>query len=273
MAICYRHPNVETYRSCSRCDRPSCSDCLVDAPVGFQCVECVKAVTPPAAARMAQSVKAQKNLTLASMPITKLLIAINALIFVAGQTKASWATDEKLGVIAFLLNAPFREYYRLVTSGFLHFSILHVAFNMYALWGLGMNLEARLGPKRFVLLYFTAMLGGSAGAMILEPSGLTGGASGAVFGLFGALAVALQSRGISIMKTSLGPVLLINFVLTFAIKGISKGGHVGGFIFGALCGLITLRPKKKENEFLDLALMLGLCAVAVGAALFFAGRA
>ena len=94
--------------------------------------------------------------------------------------------------------------------------------------------------------------------MLLDPRNLSGGASGAVFGLFGALAVALRARGISVMKSPLGPTLLINFVLTFAIPGISKGGHIGGFIFGAIAGYITLRPNKRgDTEWQDLG-ALGL---------------
>ncbi len=272
MAQCYRHPDVETYRICSRCERPSCSACLSEAPVGFQCVECVKKVTPKAAERVVRTARVNRNLALSAMPVTKLLIAINLMIFVLGKSGASWAQANNLGLAAPLIN-PLHEYYRLVSAGFLHYGFLHIALNMYCLWGLGLSLEERLGPKRYAAVYFVALLGGAAGALLLEPNGLTGGASGAVFGLFGALAVALQSRGISVMKSPLGPTLLINFVITFAVPGISKGGHVGGFIFGVIAGFITLRPNKRGNtEWQDLAALVAVGLFAIGLALLFAQR-
>lgn len=272
MAQCYRHPNVETYRICSRCERPSCSDCLSEAPVGFQCVECVKRVTPGATDRVVRTVKVNKRLALSAMPVTKVLIAVNVVIYIMGVSGAKWAQSEQLGVAGVFI-ANLHEYYRLVTSGFLHYGLLHLGFNMYCLWGLAQSLEERLGPKRFLGVYLVGLLGGSAGAMLVEPKGLTGGASGAVFGLFGALAVALQSRGISVLKSPLGPTLLINFFITFAIPGISKGGHVGGFIFGAIAGFVTLRPNKRgETEWQDLGALLVVAMIAVGLALAFAQR-
>ena len=272
MATCYRHPNVETFRICSRCDKPTCSDCLREAPVGFQCVECLKKATPTAAAKVQRGVRVNKNLALSSTPVTKMLIAVNVIVFVMGSAGAKWAGQENIGLASVLIN-PLGEYYRLVSSGFLHFGILHVAFNMYALWGLGQALEGRLGPKRFLAMYFVALLGGSAGALLLEPRGLVGGASGAVFGLFGALAVALRARGVSIMKTPLGPTLLLNFFLTFAIPGISKGGHVGGFLFGVIAGYITMRPNKRgDTEMADLGALVALGLAAIGFALLFAQR-
>jgi membrane associated rhomboid family serine protease len=272
MATCYRHPNVETFRTCGRCDRPTCSDCLRDAPVGFQCVECIRKVAPTAAAQVKRTVRVNKNLALSDLPVTKLLIAANLVVFVLGQAGAKWAQPGRLALASSLIS-PLGEYYRLVSAGFLHYGFLHIAFNMYALWGLGNALEGRLGPKRYFLLYFVALLGGSAGALALEPRALVGGASGAVFGLFGALAVALRSRGVSVMKSPLGPTLLINFFLTFAVPGISKGGHVGGFIFGAVAGYITLRPNKRgDTEWQDVGALLALGLVAVGLALFLAQR-
>ena len=272
MATCYRHPNVETFRICSRCEKPTCSDCLREAPVGFQCVECLRKATPSAAARVQRNVRANKNLALASFPVTKALIALNAVVFILGQAGSEWAQPRRLGLAAALIN-PGGEYYRLITAGFLHYGFLHIAFNMYALWGLGQALEARLGPKRFLALYVVALLGGSAGALLLEPNSLVGGASGAVFGLFGALAVALRARGVSIMKTPLGPTLLLNFFLTFAIPGISKGGHVGGFVLGVIAGFITLRPNKRgDTEWQDLGALAALGLAIIGCALFFAQR-
>jgi len=135
------------------------------------------------------------------------------------------------------------EWYRLISSGFLHYGLLHVGMNMFLLWQLGQLLEPALGRGRFALLHFAAMLGGSAGALALSPNALTGGASGAVFGLMAAAAVGLHQRGINPMKTGIGATLVLNLLITFAIPGISVGGHVGGALMGAAVGYAMLEPR------------------------------
>jgi membrane associated rhomboid family serine protease len=141
------------------------------------------------------------------------------------------------------------EWYRLITSGFLHFGILHIAMNMYMLFQLGKLLEPPLGRLRYGLLYFACLLGGSLGVLVLEGSstGLHGGASGAVFGLMGAAAIGMQRRGINIFQTGLGATLMINLLLTFTIPGISIGGHIGGIVMGAICGSIMLPPPHQKQ--------------------------
>jgi len=139
------------------------------------------------------------------------------------------------------------EWYRLISSGFLHYGLLHVGMNMFLLWQLGQLLEPALGRGRFALLYFAAMLGGSTGALALSPNALTGGASGAVFGLMAAAAVGLHQRGINPMKTGIGATLLLNLLITFAIPGISVGGHLGGALMGAAVGYAMLEPRWNRN--------------------------
>jgi membrane associated rhomboid family serine protease len=135
------------------------------------------------------------------------------------------------------------EWYRIVTSGFLHFGLLHIGMNMLLLWQLGQLLEPTLGQWRFSLLYFASMFGGAAGALLLTPDGLTGGASGAVFGLMAAAAVGLQQRGVNPMRTGIGSTLILNLLITFMIPGISIGGHVGGALTGAAVGYAMLEPR------------------------------
>lgn len=135
------------------------------------------------------------------------------------------------------------EWYRLVSSGFLHFGLLHIGMNMLLLWQLGQLLEPALGEWKFSLLYFASMFGGAAGALLLTPNGLTGGASGAVFGLMAAAAVGLQQRGINPMRTGIGTTLILNLLITFMIPGISIGGHVGGALAGAVVGYAMLEPR------------------------------
>lgn len=137
------------------------------------------------------------------------------------------------------------EWYRLITSGFLHFGIIHIAFNMLLLFQLGQMLEPILGRVRFALLYFAALLGGSAGVMLLNQNVLEqhGGASGAVFGLLGAAAGLLLQRGVNPLTTGIGTTLMLNLLITFSIPGISIGGHIGGVVAGAAAGWFMLAPK------------------------------
>lgn len=135
------------------------------------------------------------------------------------------------------------EWYRLVTSGFLHFGIIHLAFNMYFLYVLGPMIEPALGRVRFVLLYFASLLGGSLGVVLLDTDGgLTAGASGAVFGLLAAAAVGMWRRGVNPLSTGVGTALILNLFITFAIPGISIGGHLGGAVAGGILGAVMLAP-------------------------------
>ncbi|MDX6378535.1 MAG: hypothetical protein QOE98_2838, partial [Gaiellaceae bacterium] len=119
------------------------------------------------------------------------------------------------------------DWWRMITSMFLHGSIIHLGFNMYALWLFGPAIERRFGAARFLALYFTAGLWGSAGALILSPNGYTVGASGAIFGLMGAFVAIAKVQGARDLG-GVGAMIAINLVFTFAIPGISIGGHLGG---------------------------------------------
>lgn len=158
------------------------------------------------------------------------------------------------------------EWYRLISSGFVHFGFLHVAMNMFLLYQLGRMLEPALGSMRFGLVYFASLLGGSMGALLLTPDAFTGGASGAVFGLMAAAVVGLRHRGINPWRTGLGATFAINIVFTLAIPGVSVGGHFGGALVGAACGSVLLAPAHwRLPRWAGIAtpLALGLGAVAV----------
>jgi membrane associated rhomboid family serine protease len=138
------------------------------------------------------------------------------------------------------------DWYRIITSGFTHAGLLHIALNMYFIWIIGQMMERALGSFRFSLLYFASLLAGSAGALIADPLALTVGASGAAFGLLGAAVVGMRQRGVAIMQSQLGVLLILNLVLTFAIPGIAIGGHIGGLIGGCICGAALLTPKRER---------------------------
>lgn len=173
-----------------------------------------------------------------------------------------------LGLNASLLNQGAGEWYRIVSSGFVHFGIIHLGFNMYLLYQLGGMLEISIGRTRMLLLYLACLAGGSLGALLLQPGGLHGGASGAVFGLMGVTAMAYQQRGINPMRTQIGSLLLMNLAITFLVPGISIGGHLGGAVTGGICALIVTAPRQHavnrgRQPLLLGALFLGAAAACV----------
>lgn len=163
------------------------------------------------------------------------------------------------------------DWYRLVSSGFVHYGLLHIGFNMVLLYQLGLILEPALGRVRFVVLYFAALLAGSFGALLLSPTVLSAGASGAVFGLFGAAAAGLRQRGVKVMQTGIGALLVINLILTFAVPGISIGAHVGGLVGGALTGWFMLHPAR-TSRLAGIAVGVLVIGVSVAGALWAAAR-
>lgn len=151
-----------------------------------------------------------------------------------------WQSDDGL-----LVTQP-DGWYRLVTSGFIHFGILHIAFNMYFLFVLGPMIEPAIGRTRFILLYMASLLGGSLGVILLDSGGVTGGASGAIFGLLAGASVALWRRGVNPFTSGIGTTLLLNLFITFAIPGISIGGHLGGAVAGSICAVVMLAPAHRS---------------------------
>ena len=257
--MCYRHHDRPAGRRCTRCGKPACESCLVQAAIGSQCLDCAKAGRPDAKTR-ARFWSARQPLL-----VTMTLIAINVAVFVfillvTRQPSAltGGVTDMhlRLGLSKDVLVQPIawqsddgglfvtepNGWYRLVTSGFLHFGIIHIAFNMYFLYVLGQMLEPALGRVNFLLLYLASLLGGSLGVVLLDSGGISAGASGAVFGLLAAATIGLWRRGINPFTTGIGTTLILNLFITFAIPGISIGGHIGGAIAGAICGTVMLAP-------------------------------
>jgi membrane associated rhomboid family serine protease len=276
---CYRHPDRDAGRRCTRCGKPACAECLVQASVGSHCIDCARLARPDPKTRARYWNARQATLVTYALILTNLLVFVY-LVFetpksVMGDTNAIGYV--RLGLSRDLLRNDFfpgipdglpGQWYRLVSSGFLHYGIFHLAFNMYALYMLGQTLEPMLGRLRFAMVYFACLLGGSAGALLLQPHGLHGGASGAVFGLFGLIMVGYIQRGINPLTTSLGGVLIINVLLSFR-PGISFGGHVGGAVAGAICGLVMMAPAQRrvaEKWTYITPIVVGLASIAVAVA-------
>ncbi|MBK9180591.1 MAG: rhomboid family intramembrane serine protease [Acidimicrobiales bacterium] len=165
------------------------------------------------------------------------------------------------------------EWWRIVTSGFLHAGLIHLALNMLALWWLGSMLEPRLGTARFVAVYGVSLVAGSLGALIIDPLALTVGASGAVYGLLGAAIVLSRRAGIPLNQNGLVTLLVLNLLFTLAVPGISVGGHVGGVIGGALAGalLVGEQGRPREPALPTLLASAALVVVVTWAAVYAAG--
>ncbi len=229
---CYRHPKAPAPVTCTRCDRPICTDCMVSAPVGWQCPECLKGA--PAVRRMRDVQGGAFGLTGGTPYVTYTLIALSVVAYIGQQS--SDLTSRGQIVAAEVAEG---EVWRVVTSGFLHVGIIHLLFNMLILFQLGSALEGRLGRARFLGIYASSLIGGSIGVMLLQPPTTPAvGASGAVFGLMGAVVVQAR-RGRSPIETSVGGLLILNLVITFVLPGIAIGGHLGGLIAGVVGGLLV----------------------------------
>jgi membrane associated rhomboid family serine protease len=164
------------------------------------------------------------------------------------------------------------EYWRLVTSGFLHDGIFHIFVNMLSLYILGSMLEPAIGRANFLAVYAASLLGGSFGALLFQPLAPTVGASGAIFGVFGALIVVARARGISIWQSGLGVWLLINLVLSVTYAGISLGGHLGGLVTGSVCGLLIVElGERRSRQSIALACCAIILVAAVAGAIAVAG--
>ena len=263
---CYRHPNRETGVSCSECGRGICPDCMIYAPVGIRC--------PDHAGRAQGTARVTRGVRRASFEgtgalITKALIAVNVLVFLANLAQGSTLNRTSGSIFEKgALYAPALEngdWWRLITAAFLHGSVLHLGLNMFVLWIVGAPVEQAIGRGRFVVLYFVSGLAGSAGALIFSPDAITVGASGAIFGILGA-ALVLESQRSYVLGGQAFGLIAVNLILTFAIPNISVGGHLGGLAGGAL-GMLALSRFGRTHAIYGRPGLLGVLGlVAVGVA-------
>ncbi|MGV9694323.1 rhomboid family intramembrane serine protease [Streptomyces sp. NPDC003470] len=261
---CYRHPDRETGIRCTRCERPICPDCMVNASVGFHCPDCARGGGGTGPAPAASRPRTLAGGAVAADPrlVTKILIGINVAVFIAVRARSSLLGD--LVLIGQWPPAPYMptegvaegEWYRLVTSMFTHQEFWHIGFNMLGLWWLGGPLEAALGRARYLTLYLASGLAGSALTYLLAaPTTASLGASGAVFGLFGATG-ALVRR----LNADMRPVialLVINLIFTFGWHNIAWQAHIGGLVAGAVIGYAMLHAPRERRTLVQ----YGTCAV------------
>jgi len=243
---CYRHPDRETRLSCSECGRPICYECMTPAPVGLRCPD--HSGKPQGVQRVTRGAQRAVTGVGGRRPnaVTLGLIGVNVGVFLIELALGGSLADGNNNWIfvhgALVMNAEYAngaaagvangEWWRLITAAFLHAGIVHLAVNMFSLYFVGTILETVIGRWRFLLLYLACGVAGSAGALLIDPNEITLGASGAIFGVLGALFV-LERRGIIHSGGQIVGLIILNLIFTFALSTyISVGGHVGGLIAG-----------------------------------------
>jgi membrane associated rhomboid family serine protease len=236
---------------------------MTPTPVGMRCPEC---------SRQRTRVKTSATVTRGETPVaTYVIIGICVALQLGEMASGANAAAGGLGGSSLIQNFALfgpsvadGEVYRLLTAGFLHSGLFHLLVNMFSLWVLGTMLEPGIGRLRFVLIYLVSLLAGSFGALVVTPHAVTVGASGAIFGLLGAGVVILRNRGIDPMQSGLPLWIGINLVFSFAVPGISIGGHIGGLIGGALAAILLFELPDRVRRVPPIAPMLA--AGALGAA-------
>ncbi|WP_438354789.1 rhomboid family intramembrane serine protease [Microbacterium sp. CJ88] len=273
--FCYRHPDRQSFVLCQRCLRTICPECQTQAAVGVICPECLrdqqKAQTPAQAKAERRWRRGPRAVTATdSRPlVTYVIIAVTAVVYVT-QLIPGFSTADLLAFNSFFVYPspalPF-EPWRLLTVLLVHGSWLHLAFNMLALWMIGRSLEPLLGRWRFLTLYLLSGLGGSVAVALLAPGTTVVGASGAIFGLFGALLVIGRHIGANI--TSIAIVIGINLAISFLPLLLGGGtqvswqAHIGGLVVGALVGLIYARTRTLARRRMQVLLLVATGVVLV----------
>jgi len=273
---CYRHPSVETGVHCTRCGRPICTDCMLPAPVGHQCPECVKEARQEfqrPAARVA--VRPVRGLTVTN-GLLMIMVAIFGIEVVVGGpgsllTGPNASIMVRLGASIGLIRPPgggcligiaAGQYWRLFTPIFLHAGLIHIAFNGYALYIVGNVVEQELGWRRFLAIFFVTGLFASAASFAFGAYNVPGvGASGAIYGLFGTFfAYNWRRRELAFYAArmrSMATLIAINLVLSFSIGFIDWHAHVGGLIAGIILGFAAEGVRGRAGRT---ALFVAACA-------------
>lgn len=252
MTVCYRHPDRATALRCTRCGRYICGDCMRGAAVGQHCVDCAQ--EGAAQRRTRPLIRGASGTPVVSYG----LIALNVLAFVGQMSSA------QLDSVLVLWSPAVADgqIYRLLTSAFLHYGAMHLLLNMWALYVVGPSLEGLLGRARFSALYLLSALGGSVTVYLLAPlTTATAGASGAIFGLFGATLIV--GRRLRMDVGWVVAVIVINLVFTFTIPRISWQGHLGGLITGLLVAFAYVYPAPAHRNRIQALVSIALLALFV----------
>lgn len=259
---CANHPDRLASAACAHCDRPICTECMHQAPVGWQCPACTAEgakrtkVIRPFAASNRTGIVGSTNPT----PMVITIVVICVVIFFFSDFGKTSVID-RLGMWPYGVHY-YHEYYRIFTSIFLHLDVLHIASNMITLLIVGPAVEVMVGKVRFVALFLLAGIGGNVVSYLIAPlDGVSAGASGAIFGVMGAYVVLAR-----LQRKPLGPVLaliIINLVLGFT-GNIEWQAHVGGLLIGAALGFAFHYASTARQTASEIALSVGACAITLG---------
>jgi len=256
--FCYRHPDRQSFVLCQRCLRTICGECQTPLPVGVICPECLADQRKAAAANVTRMPR-RRTAGLDGKPVvTYTLIVVTSFFYLVGLLPGIGGFVQNL--FAFYAPLAYTQPWRLLTVTLVHASPFHIAFNMLALWALGRSLEPLLGRWRFLTLYVLSALGGSVLTALIAPTTVVVGASGAVWGLLGAMFIIGRHLGANV--TAIAVLLGINLVITFLPgSNIAWQAHIGGGLVGALIGVIFARTRKIRQRRTQILLLI---AVGVG---------
>ncbi len=262
---CYRHPERQTGRRCTRCGRPACPECLKEASVGSQCVDCVKAAAPTPSQRVGLFTRRENMLA------TKAIIGVTVAAFVViGLRDANFGGNGQTAANLWLFGPAVQhgQWWRIFTTSLVHGGLLHLFFNVLLLWIVGRLLEPGAGPVRFGLIYVVSVAAGSAAALIAQPHVATIGASGGVFGVAAAATIVMQRQGIRFWDTGFGPILVANLVLDYFTPQISIAAHIGGAIGGLLVAEAMLQSRRVQRPEIGVVggVAVGIVAVVLALA-------
>jgi len=272
VATCYRHPDRETGLSCSECGRPICTDCVTFAPVGLRCPDHAAGSGNPHGVqqRAHRVVRRTTRVGPTDAIVTKILVALNLIVYLITVAQSPYANQlNNPGGSLFNKWALYGpavdngDWWRLITSAFLHGGLLHIAFNMLALWWLGSPVEIALGRARYLGLYLVSGLAGATGALLADPHSVTVGASGAIFGLLGA-GLILEWQATGSLAGNYLMLIVINLAISFAVPGISYGGHIGGLVGGIVTTLAFTRGGRQRTTFAGIGPTAVVTLLAVG---------
>ena len=262
---CYRHPDRAASVLCAHCDRPICTDCMVQAPVGWQCPPCtsegakrsrhVPAFTHATPGR--SGVVGSTNPT----PVVLAIVAVNAVVFLLERFGTDMSVVDRYAMQPDLVHVQ-HQYYRVFTAMWLHANFLHILLNVFTLLIVGPAVEVLLGKARFLSLYLIAGLGGSVGSYLLGPHNQPGvGASGAIMGVMGAYVVVGARRHLPIAPVV--GLLVLNFLFGFT-GNIDWRAHLGGLVTGAVLAFLYDYAGSLRDRTTELAITIGGSAVVLG---------
>jgi len=267
--FCYRHPNRQSYVLCQRCGRTICAECQTPAAVGVHCPECMRESRQNAPRTRPAVVTSVRRLAQPGTPVvTYAIMALCVVVFVAEVLTGQLVASGSPIVDALLYYPPYTaiQPWRMLTSLFVHGSILHILFNMYSLYVLGPELERLVGRGRFLALFLLSGLGGSVAVLLTSPNSAVIGASGAIFGLFGAYFVINRHLGGNSRQLII--VIVINLVIGFLVPGIAWQAHVGGLLIGALVAFALVRTRDRQKRGIQLLSLAGVFVLLLGATFF-----